>query len=74
MIAKLEKIFSDFKSELTPLDKQAEVLSLKSNVIGKKGALAEILKSLKDATPEERQKIGPVSNQIKKDIEVLVSR
>lgn len=73
MIAKLEKIFSDFKSELTPLNKQADVLSLKANVIGKKGALADILKSLKDATPEERQKIGPVSNQIKKDIEILVA-
>lgn len=73
MIAKLEKIFADFKSELSPLTKQADVLALKSNVIGKKGALAEILKSLKDATPEERKEIGPVSNQIKKDIEMLVA-
>ena len=74
MIEKLEKIYADFKSELTPLLKQADVLALKSNVIGKKGALAEILKSLKDATPEERQKIGPVSNKIKKDIEMQVAQ
>ncbi len=72
MVDKLSQIFASFQVEIAKLDKQADVLALKSNVIGKKGALAEILKSLKDATPQERQEIGPVSNQIKKDIENLV--
>ena len=72
MVDKLSQIFASFQVEIAKLDKQADVLALKSDVIGKKGALAEILKSLKDATPQERQEIGPVSNQIKKDIENLV--
>ena len=38
----------------------------------KKGSLSEILKSLKDATPEERKAIGPKSNQVKQEIEKLV--
>ena len=65
----MDEIFDDFQTKLQNLTKQADVLSLKSSVIGKKGSLAEILKSLKDATPEQRKEIGPKSNQIKQDIE-----
>ncbi|MBD66965.1 MAG: phenylalanine--tRNA ligase subunit alpha [Halobacteriovoraceae bacterium] len=72
MVQKLDEIFNDFKSKIESLDKAADVLSLKATVIGKKGSLAEILKSLKDATPEERKEIGPKSNQIKADIEKMV--
>ena len=72
MLQQMDQIFSDFQSKIESLDKQADVLSLKSSVIGKKGSLAEILKSLKDATPEERKTIGPKSNQIKQDIEKMV--
>ena len=72
MIQQMDQIFSDFQAKIATLDKQADVLSLKSSVIGKKGALAEILGSLKNATPEERKTIGPKSNQIKQDIEKMV--
>ena len=54
MLQQMDSIFDDFKSKIATLDKQADVLSLKASVIGKKGSLAEILKSLKDATPEQR--------------------
>lgn len=72
MLQQMENIFDDFQSKLAGLDKQADVLALKSSVIGKKGSLAEILKSLKDATPEQRKEIGPKSNQMKTDIEKMV--
>lgn len=72
MLQKMDEIFTDFQSKITVLDKQADVLSLKSSVIGKKGSLAEILKSLKTATIEEKKAIGPKSNQIKQDIEKMV--
>ncbi|MDP7321688.1 MAG: phenylalanine--tRNA ligase subunit alpha [Bacteriovoracaceae bacterium] len=72
MLQKMDEIFQDFQSKIANLDKQADVLALKSSVIGKKGTLAEILKSLKNATPEERKTIGPKSNQIKQNIEKIV--
>lgn len=72
MLTQMENIFSDFQSKLASLDKSADVLSLKASVIGKKGSLADILKSLKDATPEQRKEIGPKSNQMKSDIEKMV--
>lgn len=72
MMQQMDEIFNNFTTSLKNLEKQADVLALKSSVIGKKGSLAEILKSLKDATPEQRKEIGPKSNQIKQDIEKMV--
>jgi phenylalanyl-tRNA synthetase alpha chain len=72
MLQKMDEIFSDFQTKMSTLDKQADVLTLKSSILGKKGSLAQILKSLKDATVEERKKIGPKSNQVKQDIEKMV--
>jgi phenylalanyl-tRNA synthetase alpha chain len=74
MLEKLDSLYNDFKNQINTLDKQADVLNLKSQLLGKKGAISEILKSLKDATPEERKTIGVKSNQYKKDIESLVQQ
>lgn len=72
ILKKLEQIHKDFETEIAKLSKQADVLNLKASVLGKKGSLSEILKSLKDATPEERKEIGPASNSIKQKIEQAV--
>ncbi len=69
MLDKIESLYASFQKEIKGLDKQANVLNLKASYIGKKGSLAEVLKGLKDATPEERKAIGPRSNEIKKNIE-----
>lgn len=72
MVEKIEALYEQFKAEIVKLDKQPDVLNLKSSYIGKKGALSEILKSLKDATPEQRKAIGPKSNEVKQQIETQV--
>lgn len=74
MIEKLNALHNEFKEQIQSCDKQADVLNLKSQVLGKKGSLSEILKSLRDATPEQRKEIGPVSNNIKQDIEKSVQQ
>lgn len=74
MINRINELFKNFESEITTCEKQADVLSLKANYVGKKGSLSEILKSLKDATPEERKEIGPKSNEVKTKIEKLVQQ
>ena len=65
IIEKLEILFNDFKKEISDLKDQASVLNLKSKFLGKKGEISNVLKSLKDATPEERREIGPKANDIK---------
>ncbi|MFG1501646.1 phenylalanine--tRNA ligase subunit alpha [Halobacteriovorax sp. XZX-3] len=74
MIDKLNEAYGKFQTELETLSAQPDVLSLKSSYLGKKGAVSEILKSLKDATPEQRKEIGPVANEIKQNIEGLVAK
>tara|TARA_B100001971_G_C18268008_1_gene596071 strand:- start:2689 stop:3723 length:1035 start_codon:yes stop_codon:yes gene_type:complete len=74
MLDKIDALYEKFKTDINSVSKQADVLNLKSEVIGKKGSLSEILKSLKDATPEERKAIGPKSNQVKSEIEKLTQK
>ncbi|MCP4912853.1 MAG: phenylalanine--tRNA ligase subunit alpha [Oligoflexia bacterium] len=68
MVSKLEELYQEFSKSLAELNDQAEILNLKAAFLGKKGKVSEVLKSLKDATPEERKEIGPKANEIKDNI------
>ena len=61
----LEKIKKDFTEKLNLLNKEAEVLNLKSDYLGKSGIVSELLKSLKDMNPDERKSFGPKANELK---------
>jgi phenylalanyl-tRNA synthetase alpha chain len=74
MLQKLEKIFEDFKKEVSQLSTPADLLNLKANYLGKKGVLSEILKGLKDVDEELRKKVGPLANQIKDEISDIVQK
>ena len=64
-LLRLEQIKSDFISKLKNLSKEADVLNLKSEYVGKGGIVSELLKSLKDMNPEERKDFGPKANELK---------
>lgn len=66
-------ILQKFETDLAACSKVADVLNLKAQVLGKQGALSEILKGMKDATPEERKTLGAEANTAKARIESLVS-
>jgi phenylalanyl-tRNA synthetase alpha chain len=65
MSQELEKIKSDFLAKLKELSKEADVLNLKSEFVGKTGIVSELLKSLKDMSPEEKKEFGPKANALK---------
>lgn len=69
MINKLNASFAEFEKELSQTNSKNDVLNLKAKYLGKTGIVSEVLKSLKDATPEERKTIGALSNDIKTKIE-----
>ncbi|MBP9674714.1 MAG: phenylalanine--tRNA ligase subunit alpha [Bacteriovoracaceae bacterium] len=71
MNQKLQNIFNEFEQGLVPLQTQAELLNHKSKFLGKTGSLSEILKTLKEATPEERKHIGALANDYKNRMELL---
>ena len=70
---KLENLFNDFKNSLESLSRSADILNLKSEYLGKKGKLSEILKSLKDVSVEEKKTFGPKANEIKTKMNELLA-
>ncbi len=72
-MASINEILDQFKQQLAATTKVADVLNLKAQILGKQGALSEILKGLKDATPEQRKTLGAEANVAKTQIEELVS-
>jgi phenylalanyl-tRNA synthetase alpha chain len=70
----LETLLNDFLGELKQVQKIADLLNLKAKYIGKQGPLSDVMKNLKDATPEEKKSIGSKANELKNNIEVLVSQ
>lgn len=69
----ISAILQKFETDLAACGKVADVLNLKAQVLGKQGALSEILKGMKDATPEERKTLGAEANTAKAKMETLVS-
>lgn len=65
MSQNLEKIKTDFLGKLSSLSKEAEVLNLKSEYVGKTGVVSELLKTLKDMDAETRKSFGPQVNLLK---------
>ena len=61
----LDKVKQEFLFKLSSLSKEADVLNLKSEYLGKSGIVSELLKSLKDMNPEERKAFGPKANELK---------
>jgi len=68
MLKKLDGLMSEFKTALSGVTTKPGLFDLKAEYVGKKGKVSSILKSLKDATPDERKTIGAKSNTMKDDI------
>ncbi len=65
MLSKLEEIFAEFNRGIVECKTQADVLNFKAKYLGKQGPLTEILKSLKDASVEQKKLLGSKANEFK---------
>jgi len=70
----LNLMYEKFKSEVDNEESRAEVLNIKSRYMGKKGALSEVLKSMKNLSGEERIEIGGRANELKGLMSELVDK
>lgn len=70
---KLEAIRSAFLAEVKSLATTEELYQCKARYMGKKGELSEVLKGLRDATPEERPKIGALANELRDELEKKIA-
>lgn len=68
ILEKIQRISADFTQRLEEGEDIPEMLNLKASFLGKKGAVSEILKGLRDALPEERKVIGQKAGELKEHI------
>ena len=69
MKAALERIHQQALSALAAAITEAEVEQVRVHFLGRKGALTNAVRGLRDVTPAERPEIGAYLNQIKDDVE-----
>ena len=69
MKEKIDSLLKKFMQELSVDSlKKADILNLKSQYLGKQGAVTEIFKTLKNISPQERRDTGPLLNELKSQI------
>ena len=72
MKAKLEQIRQQVMEQMKNCDNTETLNEIRVSILGKKGELTDLLKSMKDYTPEERPKIGQMVNETRAEIEKLL--
>ena len=73
MKQKLEEIRARAESELQKIDSLADLEALRVQVLGKKGELTAILKSMGSLSAEERPKMGQLANEMRQSIEAMLT-
>jgi len=73
MIEALDQLLSEARVELVGARTPAALEALRVKYLGKKGTLAGLLAGLRDVAPDERRVLGARANQVKAELELLIS-
>lgn len=65
MIETLKQLESEALGQIPNLKTEQEVYDFRNSVLGKNGSLTAVLKGIKDLSPEEKQSVGKVSNELR---------
>ncbi|MGL4950202.1 MAG: phenylalanine--tRNA ligase subunit alpha [Anaeroplasmataceae bacterium] len=69
---KLEQLVIEAQSKIDTITTKQELMTYKSEVLGKKGPIASIMSNMKDLTIDEKKEIGALSNKAKDSLERLI--
>ena len=69
MKAKLDQIRCQVQEQIKSCDTTEKLNEIRDSILGKKGQLTDLLKSMKDIAPEERPKVGQMVNEARAEIE-----
>ena len=69
----LSKLKKDLEMKLASAKKEADILNIKSEYVGKKSEISSILASLKDMSIEDKKKYGSLINNTKKEMENMIN-
>ena len=72
MKARLDQIRQQVQEQIANCDTTEKLNEIRVNILGKKGKLTDLLKSMKDIAPEERPKVGQMVNETRAEIEHIL--
>ena len=72
MKAKLDEIKQKALTSIASSDSLDALNDVRVNILGKKGELTAVLKSMKDVAPEDRPKVGQMVNDVRVEIETAL--
>ena len=72
MRAKLEEIKKKALESIEASESLDKLNDVRVNILGKKGELTAVLKSMKDVAPEDRPKVGQMVNEVRVEIETFL--
>lgn len=70
---KITQIIEDAKKKIDKTTKEADLMNVKSAILGKSSELSSLLSSLKDMSLEDKKKYGSSINNAKKELEAYVA-
>ena len=73
MQERLKKILEESKEQLKKASSLQEAEETRIKVLGKKGELTEILRSMGKLSPEERKELGQAANQVRAEVEKMLA-
>jgi len=71
---KLEELKANSLKDIKQADSEKAVNEIRVSLLGKKGALTEVLRGMKDLAPEERPKVGSFANAIRDELTKEISK
>jgi len=69
MVERIQKIEQKFKEEIFSCNNEKDLFNLRVKYLGKKSELNQLLRGIKDLSSEEKKKIGPFANEIRRKIQ-----
>ena len=73
MKEKVEAIISELKNDIESVKTSQDIVDIKAKYIGKSGSINELMKNMKDLSPEERKEVGQVVNVAKGEATKIIS-
>ncbi|MCR5224021.1 MAG: phenylalanine--tRNA ligase subunit alpha [Bacilli bacterium] len=73
MKEKVEAIISELKNDIESVKTPQDIVDIKAKYIGKSGSINELMKNMKDLSPEERKEVGQVVNVAKGEATKIIS-
>ncbi len=74
MEEKLKNLKSSLEESLSNASKEADILNIKSEYVGKKSEIQTLLSGLKDMSVDEKRQYGSLINSTKKEMEEMVNQ